>query len=116
MARLPRRELEQIVKRDLPGYRLVSRGGEGGDSGSHAEPDEVAPDIDALRRKYLGDEGEPDRLASAARGAPADYAEDDDDEIITVQADRPRDPLDSGARPKKVVVSGKSKRIIGSQG
>jgi hypothetical protein len=115
MARISKRELEQIVKRDLPGYKLLSRGGEADAAGSAAAPDEVSPDIDALRRKYLGDEAAPDAAGDAPdRGE--DAAPNTDDEIISVQPDKPGDPFDQGARPKKVVVSGKSKRIIGSQG
>lgn len=114
MARIPKRELEQIVKRDLPGYRLLSRGGEMDALGSQPEPDEIAPDIGALRRKYLG--GGDAETADGETDAAEDAGPNTDDEIVVVQPDRPADPFDQQARPKTVVVSGKSKRVIGSQG
>jgi hypothetical protein len=37
------------------------------------------------------------------------------DGIATVTADKPGDPFDRGARPPKLVVAGKDRRIVGSQ-
>jgi hypothetical protein len=112
MARLPKRELESIIKRDLPGYRLMSRGVEFDAPRSSAEPDEVAPDIDALRHKFLGGE----EIANGDEQLGIDTGPNTDDEIVAVQPDKPGDPFDRGSRPKKVVVSGRTRRVIGSQG
>jgi hypothetical protein len=111
MARLPTRDLERIIERDLPGYRLVSRGSEGDAVAPQAEPDEVAADIDTLREKYLGD-----ATTEETRDAPEADRPNMDDEIVTVEPHKPSDTFDPGARPKKVIVSGTSRRVIGSQG
>ena len=113
MAKMSKRELDEIVKRDLPGYDVLRREPADAPEGTTAEPDEVAPSIDELRRKYLG-EGDEDDAADAP--PPAAEADNTDDEIITVVPKKPADPFDHAARPKTVVVSGKDKRVIGSQG
>lgn len=111
MARLRKRELETIIKRDLPGYRLLSRGVEY-DARDCAAPDEIAPDIDALRHKFLGD----DEVSDGDEQQGIDTGPNTDDEIVAVMPDKPGDPFDRGSRPKKVVVSGKTRRVVGSQG
>lgn len=120
MARLSKKELDKIVSRDLPGYTVVSRGEGGADKAPGAEPDEVAPGIDELRRKYLG-EGDGDAEDSAgddpAPGAGNPGPEENtDDEIVTVKPKSSSGPFDHSARPKTIVVSGKDRRVIGSQG
>jgi hypothetical protein len=110
MARLKKNELESIISRDLPGYRLMSRG-EPHDAGeAHVEPDEVAPDIDRLRQKYLGAD-EPD-----GNDVRVDTGPNTDDEIVSIQPATGADPFGRGSAPKKVVVSGRTRRVIGSQG
>jgi hypothetical protein len=124
MSKLPRDELERIIERDAPGHTLATAR-EGQDQRStRAEPEESSPDIAALRSKYLG---EPVSLAATAdEGAPAGGAADGadagdagaeaDDEIVPVQRIDAADPWDHESRPKTIVVSGKDKKIIGSQG
>ena len=117
MAKMKKRELEEIVKRDMPGFEVVSR--EPVDAGEDARtaPAEAAPSIDQLRRKYLGDDAVEEAADSPpARRRGAKAAPNTDDEIITVRPSGAADPFDHSARPKTVVVSGKDKRIIGSQG
>jgi hypothetical protein len=110
MARLPKREIEKIVERDMPGYTVVQQGAEGEDRARPAEPDETAPDIGALRQKYLG----PD--AASDEDAPDDDSPNTDDEIVVVQRKGAADRFGGQGRPKTVVVSGKSRKVIGSQG
>lgn len=123
MARLSDSDLEEIITRDLPGHKIVHRKSakpDADDEAAEARPaDEVSPDIDELRSKYLGDvaahEGQD---GGTDDGADAADASDDDaeDEIVMVEPRQRDDPLDHGSRPKAVVVSGKERRVIGYQG
>lgn len=116
MARLSSKELDQIVKRDMPGYSVVHRAARGVDRRAKPGPDEVAPDISKLRQKYLGEsEAEADVMSRPRRGASR-RTQNTDDEIVVVQPKRSKDAFDPPSRPKTVVVSGKSKRVIASQG
>jgi hypothetical protein len=125
MAKLSKQEIEEIVERDMPGYQVV-RHEEGVDERlSNAEPDEVAPDIDTLREKYLGDNENSAAEGGNPGGETGSSPEDEDDDqadentddaIVAVQPKETGDPFDHAARPKAVVVSGKDRRVIGSQG
>jgi hypothetical protein len=105
-APLAEQQLEKIIARDMPGYKLARR---------HLvderrpEPDEAAPDINALRKKYLGDS------FSFADNAESEVEQPQDagDVIVAVE---PAEGSDDQIRPKTVVISGKSKRVIGRQG
>jgi hypothetical protein len=115
MGPMPDDELEQIIEHDAPGYTLARPRGPddeaaGRERGVSAEPEETSPDIDALRRKYLGDD------ADAAEADVGALDDESDDEIVAVRPANPSDPFDQPARPKTVVVSGKDKRIVGQQG
>ena len=120
MAKMNKRELDDIVKRDMPGFDVVSREPAEAAADAASVPAEAAPSIDQLRRKYLGDDAaeeaadSPDSPPAKRRGAKDEP--NTDDEIVTVRPTGPADPFDHAARPKTVVVSGKEKRIIGSQG
>ena len=121
MARPPRKVLQKAVDKDMPGY-VVTRGKAGaGPRGT--KPDAVSPELDALRRKYLGDDAGAAGQTAAAPPPAADSggapdAGDDDDAIVTVAPkDRSRDGrLPGGRRAKRVVVSGKAGKVIGRQG
>jgi hypothetical protein len=127
MAKLSKQEIEEIVERDMPGYKVV-RHEEGVDErAAQAEPDEVAPDIETLREKYLGDaediaaenenSGANDAVPeNEAAENPNDNADNADDAIVAVQPREPADPFGHASRPKTIVVSGKDRRVIGSQG
>jgi len=115
MARLSKREVDKIVQRDLPGYTFAGRARAGPRDERSAEgaSADVAPDIAKLRRKYLG---ESDTGAEDAAGTPAGGQKNTDDEIVVVQPKSRNAPFDHPSRPKTVVISGKKRRIIGSQG
>ncbi|HEY6100902.1 MAG TPA: hypothetical protein VIW03_15800 [Anaeromyxobacter sp.] len=119
MARPPRKVLQKAVEKDMPGY-VVARGKAGaGPRGTKS--DAVSPELDALRRKYLGDDAGAAGQTAAAPPPAADAggAPDagDDDAIVTVEPkDRSRDGrLPGGRRAKRVVVS-KAGKVIGRQG
>jgi hypothetical protein len=127
MAKLSKQEIEEIVERDMPGYKVVPHEEGVDERAAQAEPDEVAPDIETLREKYLGDaeniaaENENSGANDAApeNGAdenPNDNADNADDAIVAVQPKEPADPFGHASRPKTIVVSGKDRRVIGSQG
>jgi hypothetical protein len=108
MARIPRQKLEAIVQRDLPGYEVVDSHSTVHDA-AHVQADQATPDIDDLRRKFLGE-----RAAMAPAGDAASAEREtagDDDELVVVK------PEGAGLAPaKRVIVSGRTHRVIGSQG
>ena len=124
MSKLPRDELERIIERDAPGHTLATTREGPDERSTRAKPDESSPDIASLREKYLGESASPESAANegapaggAAVGADAANAGDEaDDEIVPVQRTDAADPWDHESRPKTIVVSGKDKKIIGSQG
>jgi hypothetical protein len=121
MAKLKKDELEKVVRRDMPGYRLARkpRTRPGVDS-PRPRPAASAgtPDLEALKRKYAPRKGANAAAAAAAARAVAARpgTVDDDDEIIAVEPEAAPHPWDRAARPKAVVVSARSKRIVGKQG
>jgi hypothetical protein len=136
MDKLPTDEIEEIVRRQKPGFHVSSkslsgRPSRGGASDARSESAASTADssrVETLRSKYLGDdasdeeENSVDEFASEAgagyEAATGDANDDDgdDDEIIAVEPDTSAHPWDRGARPKAVVVSKKEKKIIGEQG
>lgn len=121
MARLSRKEIDEIVKRDMPGHRVTRRAPAQDALRTGVHPDEGTPDLAALRRKYLGDGDDVDEHAAdegRAVAGPDAIPEDDDleDEMVTLEPTVRTDPSDRGSRGKTVVISGRDKRIIASQG
>jgi hypothetical protein len=122
MTPIPEEELKQIVERDLPGYTLAQEQPTDAPRARRVEPDEVAPDIERLREKYLGTrraaDPQPDAATRPRRRArrAADADDDNDDVIVSVRRTAAADPLSPESRPKTVVVSGRDRRIVGSQG
>jgi hypothetical protein len=114
MPRLNDDELEQIIRKDMPGYTVVSRGAEAPPAAAGPPPaaDQIAADIHELRARYLA-EAEPE---ADAREPELDADVEDDEEIVTVSPAGGPDPANPGARPKKVIVSAGQRRIVGSQG
>ena len=123
MARLSRQELEDIVARDMPGYRLSKQAAEGEDrtarDAAAGPADATTPSLSQLRHKSLLDKyGAPSARLDADAGERLQDADaDDGDEIVTVEPTKAAAPWDvSASRPKVVVVSGREKRIVGRQG
>jgi hypothetical protein len=124
---MTRDEIDRIIRRDLPGYR-VARGhradGQAADAGT-PPAEATTPELQNLRRKYLvskylsGDSEwnpSPAGAAEATDAADEIRSEDDDDIIVPVEPVQPATPWDVGARPKAVVISGRDRRVIGHQG
>jgi hypothetical protein len=93
---LSRKELEDIIARDLPDHELVSVEAPDQVGSADAEGEDIA----ALRERFLG------RGRVAAAPAPRN----EHDMIVAVRS------KNQAARPKTVIVSGREKRVIGSQG
>jgi hypothetical protein len=129
MTKLPRKRLEEIIRKNIPGARLVERAPDADPRSLRAAPEADSPELDALRRKYLGDSGagsssDSAEVSPSEPAPPSDTAgdeegatdEDYEDEIVSYAPESPVDPLDRGARPNTVVISGKDEKIIGRQG
>jgi hypothetical protein len=105
MATLSNRELQDIIERDAPGSRLVDA--RPASAATDTDTDVGTPDLERLRGKDGG----------AARDvAHADSDDSDDVQIVTIAPKEAADPWDRGSAPKSVVISTKTKRIIGRQG
>jgi hypothetical protein len=106
MAKLPKEEVEKIIKKSMKGYK-VREEKPTDNPVNRVKPDAGGLDLDALRKKFL-------RTDYIEEEPPTDAAAPED-EIVIVEPEG-RAPLDRGARGKAVVVSGKKKKIIGQQG
>ncbi len=129
MARKSREELDEIVRRELPGYHVAPQAtpDEGADAAvpaRRAAPDAGTPDLDTLRRKYLRNpdavgQTAADELAGGNRGpdapTPDDGGDPDDDVIVAIAPDDRPDPWDRSVRPKSIVIDPDGK-ILGAQG
>lgn len=116
----PEKKVQKAVDREMPGY--VVRKKKKAARPRAASTDAVSPDLETLKKRYLGDESESD--AAAARTPPSKAKTKSkakpryDDEIVPVEPkDRSRDGrLPGGSRAKRVVYSGDADEIIGRQG
>jgi hypothetical protein len=116
MAKIPRAELDKIVKKQAPGY-VVARGRPAATDGprQRAPAQAGTPDLAQLKKRY-GKTGV--GAMDAARKQPRAKAvrPQDDDEVVMLEPSNSRDSLSRASRPKAVIVSGKDKKIIGRQG
>jgi hypothetical protein len=118
MAKRSAKQLDQIIRTQLPGYHLARRSAHvSGAAGSDAapnrrsvEPDAATPSIAQLRRKYLGSRARAD--SDAAGLAPASSAEDEAD-IVNIEPDGIDDEV---RRHTKAVVISADGKILGYQG
>lgn len=129
MAKLSKKDLQQIIAQQMPKYKLVDTpdvpGGADGAT-TRAKPEGQTPGLDTLRKKYLRNKFLSDattggREDGEPNGHPADYAAvagagDDDTEIVIVEPKVAPHPLDRGSRPKAIVISTTQKKIVGEQG
>ena len=118
MAKMKKEEIESIVRRNMPGFRVASKAGQraAADAAQNrTAADANTPDLDALRRKFLrGDSQE--SAGQVADRRTSQTPQVDDDEIIVVEPTDALDARDRATRSKAIVVSGRSKRIVGKQG
>lgn len=139
MARLSKEEVEQIIERDLPDYQVVKESLEKEESGAdvagfrdsakESSSDATSPDLDTLREN-LRRRSADSTTSDASRRFLHSYhsftfdaedeatADDDtaDDVIVAVRPKKSHGPFDAGYRTKAVIISGRSKRVIGRQG
>jgi hypothetical protein len=113
MGKLSWEQKEEIIKRDLPGYRIVPPASEESadvsSAGLQSKPEAGTPEIRELRRKYFGIADELSNGPDTAADAVAD-----EDELVRVELENKPDDLDRGSRVKSVVISGGE--VKGSQG
>lgn len=130
MSKLSPEQIDEIVSSELPNYE-VKRESEG-NRGSLDEVDfasatmdqveAVTPDLEALKAKYLNQgASSPDYDAAVAESVELEAAEAPEEEspedvIVAVVPKSSLHPWDRGARPKAVVISGSTKKIVGQQG
>ena len=119
MTKLSNEEKDRIIKRDLPGFKLVEEEPRDSAEGSgqddiKAQPDAGTPDFRELRRKYFGESANESDAADAYKGTGNPGDESNDDEIVQVAPENTSDVLDRGSRAKSVVIS--RGEIKGSQG
>src|SRR5207244_1938795 len=127
MAKLSRKQLEAIVKREAPGYR-IARSSPADSVDAREAPaiaEDTTPDLEQLRQ-MSSKGGNPGTGADAGRAAPRgksakkkssapESTANDDAQIIALEPENPADPWDRGSRPKSIVVDGKG-NVIGRQG
>jgi hypothetical protein len=115
MSKLSWKDKDEIIKRDLPGYRIVhSKASESADvSAEETQPEADAgtPDIRELRRKYFGIA---DELSNGPAVSADSVSDSDEDELVRVELENKPDELDRGSRAKSVLISGGE--VKGSQG
>lgn len=141
MAKLSKEQVEEIIARDLPDYQVAQESleqeGESDaarfrDSSQQGSiSDAISPDLDTLREKLRqrspsADTTDADRSEGAGLREGRSWssledgtaAEDEaaDDVIIAVKPKKSHSPFDAGYRTKAVVISGRSKKVIGRQG
>jgi hypothetical protein len=100
-------EARKVAEAAMPGWRALSPEEEqpASDAPAADQAEKSGADLDALRRRYLGDSAAPRDAASAPARAGGDV------QFVTLA---PRDTADAPIRTRKVIVSGK--KVIGFQG
>lgn len=119
MAKAPEKILQKAIDREMPGYTVRKTRKSSRDQADSARtPDAVSPDLETLKKKYLGGASAAADAADSPAPAESGAAPRYDDEIVPVEPrDRTRDGrLPGGSRAKRVVYSGASDKIIGRQG
>jgi hypothetical protein len=121
MAKLSKKDMEQIIKRDLPGYKLAGGTHRSEVDALWAPPEARSQDLDALRKRFLGDR-ESDAAAAgpeetdAPSGAGSDDDEDLEDAMVPIEPEGEPDPTDRRSHAKVAIVSGKDRKVVGTQG
>jgi hypothetical protein len=116
MAKLTQEEIDEIIKRDAPGHRVVQYEVGEDAAPTPASPDEGTPDLAGLKRRYLGKEPNPGGEDAVVASLGDKENDDIEDQFVAIAPEAAPNPWDHGSKPKVVVISGKDKRIIASQG
>ena len=113
MAKMTRTQVEEIVAKELPGYRVVGNAARNVDSTRmRKQPEASSPEIEELFRKFNLDDD--DAESGFARDGVSNGGTLDD-EIALVEKTDPVDPLSRGNRPKAKVLTPRG-TVKGSQG
>jgi hypothetical protein len=115
MPKLTRKQLDAIVKKQMPGYRIVEEPTGAGDAAvKRAKPDASAPATKVMREKYRRrGPGTPEARRTAARRSAA--AKAGPKTVVRLAPERSADAAVTRERPKVIIVSGKG-RITSAQG
>lgn len=135
MARLSGEEVKKIIERDLPSYQVaqeaVNEDVEDSASVSASRDsfskrslsDATSPNLDTLLQKLRSRSraGESERargldVMTDSSGEVDEGNDDVDDVIVPVRPKKSHGAYDVGYRTKAVVISGRSKKVIGRQG
>jgi hypothetical protein len=115
MAKLTKRELEEIIRKQRPKHRLVSEPDDTRSDPYRAPAEASTPDIETLRKKFLGENYDVD--ARTVEGAGDD---EDDSQAVVVEEVSDEEggdqPTDRGSKKRVAIISTKKKKIIGEQG
>jgi hypothetical protein len=115
MAKLTRAALEEIIKDQLPGYRIVRYGPVQDAVARRVVADQQTPDLDTLKR--AGRESSRGGVGETSDDSVGmDDAELGEDQMVVLAPQNPTSPLDHGAKAKVVVVSATDGKIVTSQG
>jgi hypothetical protein len=115
MAKLTRAALEEIIKDQMPGYRIVRYGPVQDAVARRVVADQQTPDLDTLKR--AGRESSRGGIGQASDDSVGtDDAELGEDQMVVLAPQNPTSPLDHGAKAKVVVVSATDGKIVTSQG
>lgn len=121
MAKLTRKDIEDIVSTEMPGYKVIHHEPVEDAVAQRLVADEITPDLAELKQR-LADRGRiaHDNPGPEAAAAEPDAIEADDDEsedhMVLLEPKASPSALDHGAKAKVVVISGKDRKIVTSQG
>lgn len=118
MAKMGKAQVEAIVAKELPGYRVQQVSAAVDSTIPRVPAEETTPEVDQLMKKFgLEEEAQEPLRDAATRNSARDVSNGDsvDDEIAVVERTDTADPWSRGNRPKAKVISSNGK-IIGSQG
>ena len=115
MAKPDSKRVDEIVKTEMPGYRV--RETRATDAPRRAPAEAASPEIQRLMKKYgVADAASGENtLDEVLSGLDADSG-GVDDAVVPVEADAAADPYGRGNSVKAKVVSASKGKIIGSQG
>ena len=109
---LSRKELDEIVRKEAPGYRIApeQRAAPDAPSQRYAKPDATVPSLAQTRRKYGGGPGSD----AARRAIPKAPKGEPRSKVVPLEPETPSADARRVA-PKRVLISGKGK-ITSRQG
>ena len=117
MAKLTRAALEEIVKDQMPGYRIVRYGPVQDAVARRVVADQQTPDLDTLKRAAGRGPSRSGGMGEASEDSiGTDDAELGEDQMVVLAPQNPTSPLDHGAKAKVVVISAADGKIVTSQG